>query len=29
MKRLSVGAAIAINIFLYLWALMGLPFNLN
>jgi len=29
MKKLTVGAAIAANISLYLWALMGLPVNFN
>ena len=29
MRKLTVGAAIAINISLYVWALMELPVNFN
>jgi len=29
MKKLSVGAAIAINVSLYAWALMELPLSFN
>ncbi len=29
MKKLSVGAAIAVNISLYMWALMELPLKFN
>jgi len=29
MKKLSVGAAIAINISFYIWALVGFPLNFN